>query len=354
MSPAVPRIAVNAECARNGGTRSHLRSILAAAPEGAFVPIFRTLDGTGWSTEEPVTGQPDGPLPLRERIRWERSILPAALRELQPAVLLQPSNIGLLRDPGLPTVQVVHNVAPFVRPISTVGRGRLAARLLVLRHLTRRALRRAAGVVFLSETARDLLDGQRLPARTVVVRPGRDEPPADGPVARGRDLVVIAHLFRYKRVEDAIEAFATLGPARADRRLLVYGGHYDAPYVAELRAAIDRLGVGDAVELVGARPGAEVRAAMRSAAVVLQPSACENAPQVVYECLADATPIVASAIPAHCELLGGELAPVGDVATWTRLVTAALDHPTPPTAAVELGSWADSARAIVELCHAVA
>lgn len=352
MSAATGAIAVNAECARNGGTRSHLRAVLRSAAPGTFTPIFRTADG-GWSLEEPDTGQPDGPLPLADRIRWERTALPAALRELQPQVLLQPSNIGLFRDPGLPTVQVVHNVAPFVRPLSTVATGRLAVRLHLLRHLTVRALRRAEGAVLLSETARTVLDGARLPAHTEVIRPGREEPP-EVPVPRGRDVVIIAHLFRYKRVEDAIEAFGAAGLAAQGRTLRVYGGTYDQPYVAELEALITRLGLTGSVELTGARTGAEVRAAMRSAAVVLQPSACENAPQVVYECLADETPIVCSDISAHRELVTGELAPVGDAAAWTRLLVDALDHPRPPVAATSLPTWAESARAIADLCRAVA
>jgi glycosyltransferase involved in cell wall biosynthesis len=346
------RIVVNAECARNGGTRSHLRAILAAAPPGTFVPVFRTEDATGWSTEEPATGQPDGPLPLVERIRWERTTLPAALRELRPTVLLQPSNIGLLRDPGVPTVQVVHNVAPFVRPISQVARGKLAVRLLILRALTRRALRRAAAVVLLSETAKELL-GREIRGRTEVIRPGLDPAEPVPPGDRGSDVVVVAHLFRYKRVEDAVEAFAAAGDATGGRRLVIYGGHYDAPYVAEIRATIDRLGIRDRVDLVGARTGSEVRAAMRAAAVVLQPSACENAPQVVYECLTDATPIVCSDIAAHRELVDGAHPAVGDVPAWGRALAAALDDPRPPVAAAALGSWADSARAIAEVCRAV-
>ncbi len=354
MTEGVAPVVVNAECARNGGTRSHLRAVLAAAEPGTFVPVFRTDAAPGWSTAEPETGQPDGPLSLRERIRWERQTLPAALRELRPAVLLQPSNIGLLRDPGLPTVHVVHNVAPFVRPLSAVAHGRLALRLGLLRVLTKRALRRAAAVILLSETARTLL-GPTLPPTAMIIRPGCEptEPPID-PATRGRDLVVVAHLFRYKRVEDAIEAYAAAGLVGSGRRLLIYGGLYDGPYVAELQATIERLGLGADVDLLGARTGVEVRAAMRAAAVVLQPSTCENAPQVVYECLADATPIVCSDISAHRELVTGDHPAVGDVAAWSRAVTSALDAPRPPVAAIELGTWAAAAAAIAELCHGLA
>lgn len=354
MTEPATRIAVNAECARNGGTRSHLRAVLAAAPEGTFLPIFRTADGTGWSTEEPSTGQPDGPLSLRERAHWERSILPRALAELAPSVLLQPSNIGLLRDPGLPTVQILHNVAPFVRPLSTVATGKLAVRLAILRVLTTRAVRRAAGVVLLSQTARDLLADVAMPGRVEVIRPGI-EPWAEAPGPdRGRDVVVVAHLFRYKRVEDAIRAFAGARLADEGRRLSVYGGRYDQPYVAELEALIAELGLGSSVQLLGARTGTEVREAMRRAAVVLQPSACENAPQVVYECLADGTPIVCSDIAAHRELLGTGLPAVADVEAWTDRLRATLDAPSAPAAAVPLGPWEDAARSIAELCRALA
>ena len=221
-------VAVNGESARNGGTRNYLRSLLASAPPNAFAPLFRTEDGRNFQDHESDLESLDAALPVIERLRWDARTLPAALQAVDPDVLLQPSNIRPLGRLRVPTVHVLHNVAPLARPVRSIARDRLVARLLVLRELTRHALRRARGVVFLSDIAVDLAAANGFRGESAVIRPGL-EIVAVNRAPRDRTIVVVAHLFRYKRVEDAVQGFALSKLADEGYTLHLYGGLYDAP-----------------------------------------------------------------------------------------------------------------------------
>jgi glycosyltransferase involved in cell wall biosynthesis len=342
-------VAVNGESARNGGTRNYLRSLLAAAPPDAFVPLFRTDDGHGHQTHESELESLDAALPLVERLRWDARTLPNALRAVHPDVLLQPSNIRPFARIRVPTVQVLHNVAPLVRPVQSLARDRLVARLLVLRGLTRHALRRSRGVVFLSNIAVELAAANGFHGESAVIRPGLDTV-AVNRAPRDRTVVVVAHLFRYKRVEDAVEGFAFSKLADDGYTLHLYGGLYDHRYTDEVRAAIASAPDPSSIVVHDTRPPAEVREAVRSATAVVQPSACENAPQIVYEALSEDTPIVASDIPAHRELLRTGLYPVADTHAIAALLRDAVDGKLVNEAARQLPTWKESAAAVADFC----
>ena len=89
---------------------------------------------------------------------------------------------------------------------------------------------------------------------------------------------------------------------------------------------------------------------MRAATAVVQPSACENAPQIVYEALSEDTPIVASDIPAHAELLGTGLYGVGDTHAVATLLRDAVDGRLVNRAARPLPTWEESAAAVADFC----
>jgi glycosyltransferase involved in cell wall biosynthesis len=347
-------IAVNCESARNGGTRNHLRAVLAAASDATFTPIFRTSDGRSFTLSEPPLDGVDAALPLLQRLMWERRTLPVALDRLRPSVLLQPSNVGLPRQGGLPRVQILHNVAPITRPLSSVSSGRLRVRLEILERLTMRAMRSANGVIFLSQHAADLLAEHGWRGNGRVLRPGLSTLQPRAHDARDPVVVVVAHLFRFKHVEDAVNGFARSGLAAGGVRLRIYGGHYDKAYVREVRQAIASSGIAESVELTGSRPVAEVQGAISGALAVIQPSICENAPQIVYECIAASTPIVASSIAAHRELLRSGLYPPGEPDGLAAALLEAVDGRAVNEVAVPLGSWTEHAEAIARFCTSVA
>jgi glycosyltransferase involved in cell wall biosynthesis len=215
--------------------------------------------------------------------------------------------------------------------------------------LTWHALRRAAGLVFLSEFAAELAMANGFRGESTIIRPGLDVVDPN-PAPRERTIVVVAHLFRYKRVEDAVEGFARSKLADDGYTLHVYGGLYDRRYADEVQAHIASTTVANAVVVHDTRPPVEVRAAVRSATAVVQPSACENAPQIVYEALSEHTPIVASDIPAHRELLRDGLYPMGDVDALAEQLREAVNGHLVNRAARELPTWQSSAEAVAAFC----
>lgn len=348
-----PVIAVNCEAARVGGARTYVRALVAAWADNPFLAIFRgTAPGTYAFSEQADAGAEgiDDPLPLLERLRWERRTVPSALGEVGADVLLQPSNISLIPVLPCPRVQIVHNVAPMVRPLRAIARGRLASRLLTLRFLTRRALETASGVVFLSESAYALFRQRGWSGRSAVIRPGA---PASPPQDVGREdvVVAVAHLFRYKRVEDAVAGFLASRLSERGYRLDIYGGPYDHGYARGIAALVDSVRPRGAVRLRGARPATEVAAAVARAVAVVQPSACENAPQIVYESLAAGTPVIASDIPAHRELLRSGLYPLGDAETAGRRLREAVSNGLGEQERVEIASWSQVAHDIAAFCE---
>jgi glycosyltransferase involved in cell wall biosynthesis len=204
-------------------------------------------------------------------------------------------------------------------------------------------------VVFLSEMAADLAAANGFKGACAVIRPGLDTVETNAS-PRDHAIVVVAHLFRYKRVEDAIDGFITSKLADDDYTLHIYGGLYDRPYVDELRRTIARAKDPSSIVMHDTRPPAEVRAAVRAAAAVVQPSACENAPQIVFEALAEKTPIVASDIAAHRELLATGLYDIGDTEAAASLLRDAVEGRLVNRQARALPTWSESAAAVADFC----
>lgn len=102
----------------------------------------------------------------------------------------------------------------------------------------------------------------------------------DGPL-----LVCAGHLIERKGQAIAIEAMLDLPGAS----LLLVG---EGPARSALEAQIRRLGLGERVRLLGARPHAELPALLAAADVMVLPSAAEGLANVWVEALACGTPVV--------------------------------------------------------------
>jgi glycosyltransferase involved in cell wall biosynthesis len=169
------------------------------------------------------------------------------------------------------------------------------------------------------------------PERVTVVPRGIDlaalPDPADRAAFGLRDgvplVVNVARLVPEKAQHLLVEAFAV---ARRDLHgaVLAIAG---APGSAEpdVRAAVDRHGVGDAVRLLGDRDDA--RALVAAADVFAFSSVSEGSPGAVLEALALGAPVVAFDIPPVRELTDagryGRLVPVGDTDALGAAIVAA-------------------------------
>lgn len=87
---------------------------------------------------------------------------------------------------------------------------------------------------------------------------------------------------------------------------------------------------------------------------MLQCSAAENAPQAVFEALAAGTPIVASDIGAHAELLRTGLYPLGDVSALSRGLSAAAQGFWQEQSKCVLQPWSQFAASVAAFCSGIA
>jgi glycosyltransferase involved in cell wall biosynthesis len=146
------------------------------------------------------------------------------------------------------------------------------------------------------------------PDRVVVLRNGVDlslfRPPADRDAARaalgltGPTLLSVGGLIDRKGHALTIAALCHL-PAW---RLLIAG---EGPEHAALLALAARLGVGARVQLLGARPHAELPALYGAADISVLSSAREGWANVLLESMACGTPVAASPIPGNDEVVRG-------------------------------------------------
>lgn len=179
----------------------------------------------------------------------------------------------------------------------------------------RPVVRRADVVV-----AADEQTAARLGRGDVVIEPNAFARPDELPVPRRTPLpggerraVFCGRLLPWKGLRLALEALAR--PEAGAWRFDVYGGGKDASHLA---AAVQRLGLGERVRLLGPAPRAQVLAAMADADALLMPSLHEGSSLAMVEAMAVGCPVVCLDWGGPRTLLrdgGGVLVPVGgDVA----------------------------------------
>jgi glycosyltransferase involved in cell wall biosynthesis len=155
-----------------------------------------------------------------------------------------------------------------------------------------RAQRRARYVAVSEATRRELVGLGVRPDAVAVVHNGMDAPgPAEAvPRTPFPSVCVLGRLVPHKRVELALEAAARIRPHLPELKVLVVGQGYWEP---RLREAVDRLGLQDAVELLGWVDEATKRRVLASSWALAMPSVKEGWGLAVLEAAASGTPTVA-------------------------------------------------------------
>jgi colanic acid/amylovoran biosynthesis glycosyltransferase len=145
-------------------------------------------------------------------------------------------------------------------------------------------------------------------------------------------IVAVGRLDPIKGFDVLIGALAELKKAGRAFRCRVIG---EGPQRAELETMISRDGLGANVELVGARPQAEVRAALYAAHVFALPSVVapdgnrDGIPVALMEAMAAGTPSISTFVSGIPELIepdrSGLLVPPGHVAALANAIARLLD-----------------------------
>lgn len=243
-------------------------------------------------------------------------------------------------------VDVVHTHGHFAVNVVARVAGRIAgARVLSHMHIEnsfRNGMGRRAQIALDNATARlcyalvavsdatraCLVDQGYPPGRLVTVHNGIDATKQAAPVRlrEGRTILEVARLAEVKGQRTLIAALVHI-----DANAVLVGRDLEqaGTYEHELRREAERLGVADRVVFAGYR--SDVPSLLAGCDVFCLPSDVEGLPLVVLEAMAQAKPVVATAVGGTPELVAsgetGLLVPPGDTDALAAALRTVLDDP---------------------------
>jgi glycosyltransferase involved in cell wall biosynthesis len=302
---------------RDGGSRAAHR---LGAPLGAL--------GWWWSRNR-----------LENGLRMRRLLRRVASRQALDLIEVpECGGEGLFLDRRWERRKVVrfHSPAELIMPFYATRSGdrRLCARL------ERRGYRRAAAATACSEfMAREVATRLAFTTPIVTVPNGLDLAALAGSAlfdlraaigaAADEPVLLFAGRFEPRKGSALLSELVPELLARRAVRVVVLGEDLFGQAAGELAERCRERQRGGRLHLLGRRPAADVRAAMRQADVVLLPSRWENAPYTVLETMAAGRPLVASGVGGVPEMVedGREalLAADQDVAAHLAAVERLLD-----------------------------
>lgn len=159
----------------------------------------------------------------------------------------------------------------------------------------------SAVVATSAATAQRLVDAYGL-RHVDVVPPGADPAPLTVGSAGGGRLLCVASVAPVKGQDVLVEALGRLTELPWQCRFA--GAERDAVFARQVRSRIERLGIGDRVNLTGSRNGEQLHGLYADADLLVLPSRAESYGMVVTEALARGIPAVTSAVGGLPEALG--------------------------------------------------
>ena len=148
------------------------------------------------------------------------------------------------------------------------------------------------------------------------------------PVPIGRRLICVGRLCREKGQVILIEAAGRLAAEGVAFELILVG---DGPMRGEIEDAIQRLGLGERVTLLGWASGSEVQRQLLSARALVLPSFCEGLPVAIMEAFALGRPVISTYVAGIPELVehgvNGWLVPAGSVDALVSCMREAIEAP---------------------------
>ncbi|MEF9903500.1 glycosyltransferase family 4 protein [Streptomyces sp. P9-A2] len=219
---------------------------------------------------------------------------------------------GLLGDVGAPLVTTIHHPITVDRQLdldAAESRRRRASvrRWYAFTRMQKRVARRLPSVLTVSGTSRDEIVGHLGVGqdRIHVVHIGADtdlfSPDASVPVVPGRIVTTSSADVPLKGLVFLVEALAKVRVEQPEAHLVVVGTR---PAKGPVAQAMERYGLGDAVEFVKGISDAELVDLVRSAQVACVPSLYEGFSLPAAEAMATGTPLLATTGGAIPEVAG--------------------------------------------------
>jgi glycosyltransferase involved in cell wall biosynthesis len=315
-------VGIDASNLRAGGGVTHLVELLRACDPQAsgFAQVIvwgghstlSQLEARSWLELRPLSVLDRG---LIHRLLWQRFALSRLARAAGCAVLFVPG--GSYSGGFRPIVTMSRNLLPFEwRELRRFGWSLMTLKLCLLRFSQTRTLRRADGVIFLTDYARRVLMPilQRTRGETVTIPHGSSDrfscaPRAQAPVDRYSPeqplrLLYVSIIDVYKHQWHVIEAVAQLRAQGLPVVIELVGPAY-APALRRLESAIERWDPrGEFITYSGAVSHTLLHEKYSSSDVCVFASSCENMPNILLEGMASGLPIACSRRGPMPEVLG--------------------------------------------------
>lgn len=315
-------LGIDATNLRAGGGLTHLSELLAEANpteqgiERVVVwsgkPTLNALEDRPWLDKRHSPALDRG---LLKRLLWQRYNLSEAARNSGCDILFVPG--GSYAGNFRPMVTMSQNLLPFeAGEIRRYGWSLFALKLLVLRSTQARSFRKADGVIFLTEFARDVVlkVTGNLDAPIQIIPHGlnsrfRNAPKvqcalADYDDAHPYRLIYVSSIDQYKHQWHVVAAVAALREKGLPISIDLVGPAYP-PALKRLYATLDSLDPSRCwAHYHGAIPFKELHHYYLRADLGLFASSCENMPIILLETMASGLPIACSNRGPMRELLG--------------------------------------------------
>jgi len=305
-------VGIDATNLRRGGGVTHLVELLRAAePEQLGIervvvwggdPTLKAIDDRPWLDKHNPPALNKG---LLQRSLWQRFRLSPAATDAGCDVLLVPG--GSYAGDFQPVVTMSQNLLPFeTNELKRYGFTVFTLKLLLLRFMQSRSFRKADGLIFLTDYARQVVSNVAgvLHAKTATIphglnprfnqSPKRQRAITDYDEANPYRVLYVSIVDQYKHQWVVVEAMAALRREGFPIVLDLIGPAYP-PALKHLNQTIARLG-GDQswVRYHGAIPFNELHHSYAQADLGLFASSCENMPNILLETMASGLPIACS------------------------------------------------------------
>jgi glycosyltransferase involved in cell wall biosynthesis len=183
-------------------------------------------------------------------------------------------------------------------------------RIWFLRYLSRKSMRGADRIIFVSRGSRDEIGKlNRLPeSRSEVIYHGISEAfratARASATKREKTVLSVSSIYRYKNFVPLVEAFQEWGAKRDQWQLRIIGKNLDPDYFALMEKARRAGPCTDRIHFESEIPYAEIQQVYASAGLFVFPSILETFGHPLLEAMACGLPVVAADMPVSREICG--------------------------------------------------
>ncbi len=303
------RVLVNGIHAKSGGGVTYLRNIMPLLAEDSDFELHLFMHRDQFKLFELLDERVrlhllDFPNGFFSNLIWEQIALPILAKSMSVDVTLSPANYGPLFAP--------RQIIMLRNSLAVAGREtRIAKRLYWggLALMTGLSLLTCRQAIAVSDYARSALTfgmGNLFRKKVSVIHHGVRKifSPAEG-VNREDYLLTVSDIYVQKNLHTLVAALAVVRQEHPSLKLKIAGKANDKGYESEVRSAMHRMGLDDAVEFLGEKSTEDLVDLYRSCALFVFPSTVETFGNPLVEAMSCGAPIASSDTAAMPEILGG-------------------------------------------------